>query len=106
MQTSYKGASRVRQKAMLGMIVLGLVVSGCDCKPRPGGSPAPSADIAPQWKSPPANNPTRLLREMPASTEPSAYELPLDIKIETPEVPPGIRGPTPDVRKLLRWIGL
>ena len=110
MQRTENGASCERLQMALGTILLGfLVLYGCDCQSRQPGSIAPSrAQRASRRNGNRRTSPQagRSLREMPASDVKSAYGLPLDITIEAPEVPPRIKGPTPDVKKILSWFGL
>jgi hypothetical protein len=40
-----------------------------------------------------------LLETLPASKDRPAYDLPLQIRIEAPDVPAAIQGPSPEIKK-------
>jgi len=93
---------------LTALLAVGLA-AGCSCRREPS-VPAPNAAEAPTYgpsgalptepeaKPKPASGaaeaPLPHISRFPASKDPPAYGLPLEIKVEAPEVPEEIRGPT------------
>jgi hypothetical protein len=97
----------VRSRLLLAWLAAITLCVGCSCRPEEK-VPAPTAPEAPQWNRPPPSAPPRetlkkpgkpfSARDLPASKDKPAYGLPLKIEIKAPEVPPEIRGPTPETK--------
>lgn len=72
----------------------------CSCTTQEGPPvPAPNASTAPRWKEKPSPPAIPLLETLPASKDRPAYDLPLQIRIEAPDVPAAIQGPSPEIKK-------
>lgn len=89
--------------ALAGLIVLCV---GCSC--RHDSAPAPKADEAPKYQAVgpgKSNKPAGPADASPAASSVpynergSAYDLPLVIRLDVPEVPEEIRDPSPPISK-------